>query len=80
MVTYLPVSPEFTVINVKEQKKQKKSHYNIIKTLSSLRKRKTLIDGDIHFLVIRPQTFVFWRSSIGVKLYTFVYAEAVLII
>lgn len=61
MTTYLPVSSEYPERNVMMQKRQQNSHYNVVKTLSNLRKTDTLKYGDVEFALGYPETFIFWR-------------------
>ncbi|KAK7585943.1 hypothetical protein V9T40_000122 [Parthenolecanium corni] len=61
-VPWLPVNPDYWRVNVKAQKNQPNSRYNLFKILSKLRRTKTLKYGNFKSYLISAWVYAFSRS------------------
>ncbi|KAK7585968.1 hypothetical protein V9T40_000147 [Parthenolecanium corni] len=61
-VPWLPINPDFWRVNVKAQKNQPNSRYNLYKTLSKLRQTKTLKYGNFKSYLISAWVYAFSRG------------------
>ncbi|KAK7585954.1 hypothetical protein V9T40_000133 [Parthenolecanium corni] len=64
-VPWLPVNPDFWRVNVKAQKNQPNSRYNLYKTLSKLRQTQTLKYGNFKSYLVSSWVYAFSRSLSG---------------
>ncbi|KAL6954685.1 hypothetical protein U1Q18_042185 [Sarracenia purpurea var. burkii] len=60
--SWLPVHPNYWKVNVEVQKTKETSRYNLFKTLSQMRKRRTMKYGDFKSFIISEWVYAFIRS------------------
>ncbi|KAH8277803.1 hypothetical protein KR018_007654 [Drosophila ironensis] len=67
--TWLPVSSDYKLVNVKRERGIALSHLNVYKQLRALRDEPTLKQGDVTVTAIGPNVLAFKRSLAGQKSY-----------
>lgn len=60
-VTWLPVNPNYRTLNVAAQLDKDKSHLEIYKKLTELRKTNTIVNGDFKLKVLSSTAFAYMR-------------------
>ncbi|KAH8401375.1 hypothetical protein KR009_004964 [Drosophila setifemur] len=68
-VTWLPLSSDYKLVNVKRERGIALSHLNVYKQLRALRDEPTLKQGDLSVAPIGPNVLAFKRSLAGQKSY-----------
>ncbi|EDW00813.1 maltase A3 [Drosophila grimshawi] len=71
--TWLPISKDYKLVNVKRERGIALSHLNVYKQLRALRDEPTMKDGDVTVKPIGPTVLAFKRSLPGHKSYIVVW-------
>jgi len=70
--TWLPVNPNYKVLNLEAQKAAEKSHYKVYKQLTQLRQNPAIQRGDTKVAALSDQVFAFSRMLDGEDSYVVV--------
>ncbi|XKL69529.1 hypothetical protein PGB90_007298 [Kerria lacca] len=70
---WLPINPNYWKVNVQTEELEKESHYQVFKTLSEIRKTKTIKNGNFHSYKISQWVYAFTRTLQGGEFYVAVF-------
>jgi alpha-glucosidase len=59
--TWLPVNPNYKVLNLKKEMKSSRSHYNMYKQLVEARKQPVIQNGSLNINILPEDVFSFSR-------------------
>jgi glycosidase len=60
-MTWLPIHPNYEVINVQAQREQPRSTYKYFQSLTKLRRTKALREGGFDFKIVNDDVFAYTR-------------------